>query len=100
MLLADLWDKTEEAIGDRGYDSNTIRESLAECYIIACILTKNNRESRSSYDWHLYKERHPIETMFAKQKDWRRGTTRYDLCAHTFMSAIHIAPSVIFYLRQ
>ncbi|AFW02653.1 hypothetical protein B932_3108 [Gluconobacter oxydans H24] len=38
--------------------------------------------------------------MFAKLKDWRRVATRYDRCAHTFMSAIHIAASFIFYLKE
>ncbi|EHH69535.1 transposase IS4 family protein [Gluconobacter morbifer G707] len=38
--------------------------------------------------------------MFAKLKDWRRIATRYDHCAHTFMSAIHIAASFIFYLKE
>ncbi|NVN40092.1 IS5/IS1182 family transposase, partial [Ameyamaea chiangmaiensis] len=32
--------------------------------------------------------------------DWRRVATRYDRCAHTFMSAIYIAASVIFYLKK
>ncbi|NLI27895.1 MAG: IS5/IS1182 family transposase, partial [Acetobacter sp.] len=41
-----------------------------------------------------------IENMFAKLKDWRRVATRYDRCAHTFMSAIHIAASFIFYLKE
>ncbi|GBQ65938.1 hypothetical protein AA103196_1254 [Ameyamaea chiangmaiensis NBRC 103196] len=41
-----------------------------------------------------------IENMFATLKDWRRVATRYDRCAHTFMSAIHIAASVIFYLKK
>jgi transposase len=31
-------------------------------------------------------------------KDWRRIHTRYDRCAHTFMSAICIAAVVIFWL--
>jgi transposase len=31
-------------------------------------------------------------------KDWRRIHTRYDRCAHTFMSAICIAAAVIFWL--
>ncbi|MFQ8434085.1 IS5/IS1182 family transposase, partial [Amaricoccus sp. W119] len=31
-------------------------------------------------------------------KDWRRVATRYDRCAHTFMSAIRIAATVIFWL--
>ncbi|MFT9296381.1 MAG: IS5/IS1182 family transposase, partial [Acetobacter orientalis] len=49
--------------------------------------------------WHLYKKRHLIENMFAKLKNWRRVATRYDRCAHTFMSAIHIAASFLFYLQ-
>ncbi|MBS0961271.1 transposase [Acetobacter thailandicus] len=48
----------------------------------------------------MYKKRHLIENMFAKLKDWRRVATRYDRCAHTFMSAIHIAASFIFCLRE
>ena len=39
-----------------------------------------------------------IENMFGKLKDWRRIHTRYDRCAHTFMSAICIAATVIFWL--
>ncbi|BCK74968.1 transposase [Acetobacter aceti NRIC 0242] len=99
VLLADLPDETEEVIGDRGYDSNKIRRSLAGQNITACIPPKKNRKSKSSYNWHLYKKRHLIENMVAKPKDWRRVATRYDRYAHTFMSAIHIAASVIFYLK-
>ena len=32
----------------------------------------------------LYK----IEVMFGRIKDWRQLATRYDRCAHTFLSAI------------
>jgi transposase len=38
--------------------------------------------------------------MFGRLKDWRRINTRYDRCAHTFMSAIAIAATVIFWLDQ
>ncbi|MEN3167809.1 transposase [Gluconobacter sp. OJB] len=100
MLLADLPEETEEVIGDRGYDSNRIRLSLAERNITACIPPKKNRKSKLPYDWHLYKKRHLIENMFAKLKDWRRIATRYDRCAHIFMSAIHIAATFIFYLKE
>ena len=41
-----------------------------------------------------------IEIMFGRIKDWRRIHTRYDRCAHTFMSAICIAATVIFWLDQ
>ena len=30
----------------------------------------------------------PLENMFARLKDWRRISMRYDRCAHTFFSAI------------
>ncbi len=46
----------------------------------------------------LYRQRHKIENMFGRLKDWRRIHTRYDRCAHTFMSAICIAATVIFWL--
>lgn len=38
--------------------------------------------------------------MFGKLQDWRRIHTRYDRCAHTFMSAICIAATVIFWINQ
>ena len=50
------------------------------------------------YDKVLYRQRHLIENMFGRLKDWRRVATRYDRCAHTFFSAICIAAIVIFWL--
>ena len=100
VLVTDLHDETEEVIGDRDYDSNRIRLSLAKRNIIACIPPKKNRKSKPPYNWHLYKKRHLIENMFAKLKDWRRVATRYDRCAHTFTCAIHITATFIFYLKE
>ena len=59
VLLADLPDKTEEIIGDRGYDSNRIRLLLAERTITACIPPKKNRKSKPPYGWHLYNKASP-----------------------------------------
>ena len=46
----------------------------------------------------LYRQCHRIENMFGKLKDWRRIHTRYDRYARTFMSAICIAATAIFWL--
>lgn len=62
----------------------------------ACIPSKANRKTPIPHDKLLYRQRHKIENMFGKLKDWRRIHTRYDRCAHTFMSAICIAATVIF----
>lgn len=86
-------------IADRGYDSNWFREALAEKDIEPCIPSTKNRKTPIAYDKALYRQRHKVENMFAKLKDWRRIATRYDRCAHTFFSAICIAASVAFYLN-
>lgn len=53
-----------------------------------------------SYDPVLYRQRHRIENMFARLKDWRRIHTRYDRCAHTFLSAIAFAAAFIFWINE
>ena len=85
-------------IADRGYDSNWFREALEDKGIAPCIPGRKNRKEPITYDETLYKQRNLVERMFGKLKDWRRIAMRYDRCAHTFMSAICIAATVIFWL--
>lgn len=85
-------------LADRGYDADWLRDTLAGRKIEACIPSKSNRKIQIPHDHVLYRKRHKIENMFGKLKDWRRIATRYDRCAHTFMSAIAIAAIVIFWI--
>ncbi|MEH6834839.1 MULTISPECIES: transposase, partial [Falsihalocynthiibacter] len=50
------------------------------------------------HDKRRYKRRNRIEHMFGKLKDWRRVSTRYDRCPNVFISAIALAPTVLFWL--
>lgn len=68
----------------------------AEKGIKPCIPPTNNRKEQIEYDKALYKQRHRIENMFARLKDWRRIAMRYDRCSHTFFSAICIAAAVLY----
>ena len=88
----------KELLGDRGYDADWFRKALHGRGIAACIPGRSNRKTPISYDRELYRQRHKIENMFGRLKDWRRIHTRYDRCAHTFMSAICIAATVIFWI--
>ena len=90
--------KARELLGDKGYDADWFRAALADRGIQPCIPSKSNRKVQIPYDRSLYTHRHKIENMFGKLKDWRRIHTRYDRCAHTFMSAICIAATVIFWM--
>ena len=86
-------------IGDKGYDSDAFRKALAAKGMKACIPPRKGRKTKHTYCKTLYRQRHKVEGMFAKLKDWRRIATRYDRCAHTFFSAICLAAAVIFYLK-
>jgi transposase len=66
---------------------------------MACIPSTNSRKLPLSYDKLLYRQRHGIENMFSRLKDWRRFATRYDRCAHAFFSALCIAATVTFCSR-
>ncbi len=95
-LTLDALPPANVLIADRGYDSDAYREALRRKRITPCIPPRRNRKVQIAYDTKLYRERHRIENMFAKLKDWRRVATRYDRCAHTFMSTIVIAATMLF----
>ena len=97
-LILKALPKAKELLADKGYDAGWFRQALAERGITACIPSKSNRKKPIAHDRVLYRQRHKIEIMFGRLKDWRRIHTRYDRCAHTFMSAICIAATVIFWL--
>jgi transposase len=97
-LMIEAFPKAKALLGDRGYDADWFRQALTERGTIPCIPSKANRKIQIDYDKTLYRQRHKIENMFGRLKDWRGVHTRHDRCAHTFMSAICIAATVIFWL--
>jgi transposase len=92
-LMLPVLPKAREILGDKGYDADWLRKALAERGIRVCIPSKSNRKIQIEHDRALYRQRHKIENMFGRLKDWRRIHTRYDRCAHTFMSASLIGRS-------
>jgi putative transposase len=90
--------KAKALLADRGCDADWFRDALRKKGIEPCIPPKKNRKTKIEYDETLYKQRHKIENMFAKLKDWRRIATRYDRCAHTFKAALTIAAIVIWWI--
>ena len=99
-LMIDALPKDKAVLADRGYDADWFRHALTERGIAACTPSKTNRKMRIPHDTALYRQRHTVENMSGKLKDWRRIYARYDRCAHTLMSAICIAATAIFWLPQ
>jgi len=70
--------KGKELLADKGYDADWFLAALAKCRIAACIPSKSNRKPAIPYNAVLYKQRHKIENMFGRLKDWRRIHTGFD----------------------
>ena len=98
-LMLDALPKAKAMLGDRGYDADWFRDALiAKGIVHRASRQRANRKIAIPHDRALYRQRHRIEIMFGRLKDWRRIHTRYDRWAHTFFSAIAIAATVIFWL--
>ncbi len=96
--LLEALPKANVLLADRGYDEDWFRDALRKKGIEPCIPPKKNRKIKIEYNQTLYKQRHKIENMFAKLKNWHRISTRYDRCAHTFKVTITIPAIVIWWI--
>tara|TARA_R110002074_G_C12486390_1_gene661391 strand:- start:935 stop:1258 length:324 start_codon:yes stop_codon:yes gene_type:complete len=99
LLYPALPEHASVMIGDKGYDSDEYRAALKAKNITPCIPPRKGRKLPAHFDKQLYRQRHKIENLFARLKDWRRIHTRYDRCAHTFMAAITIAAICSFWIN-
>jgi transposase len=98
-LISHALPDAEASIADKGYDSDAFRRALADRGIYPCIPPREKRRSPAPHCKTLYKQRHKVENMFVKLKDWRRLALCYGRCAHAF-SAICIVSTVIFWLGK
>ena len=88
----------EAAALDKGYDSNAIRQRLAENGINPVIPPKSNRKEQLAYDAEIYRQRNRVERFFNRFKHFRRIGTRYEKYACTFLAMVHLTAAFL-YLR-
>ena len=88
-----------QLIADRAYDARKLRDWLAERGCEAVIPPNPTRKHPHAYDRIAYRSRNLIERMFCRLKDFRRIATRYDKRADTFLSAVLIAATLIWWLN-
>ena len=70
-LMLPVLPKAKVLLGDKGYDADWFRKALAKRGIRVCIPSKSNRKIQIEHDRALYRQRHKIENMFGRLKDWR-----------------------------
>ncbi|BAQ64476.1 mobile element protein [Geminocystis sp. NIES-3709] len=94
ILLEDL--ETDTLLGDKGYDADErVIEKLERQGKTVVIPPKKNRKKQREYDKYLYQARHLIENFFARLKQYRGISTRYDKRKINFLGGIYLAAIVI-----
>lgn len=83
---------------DKAYDCDSFIESLSKQNCTANIPSKSNRKQKRAYDKKLYEERHIVECLVGKMKQFRRIFSRFDKAAQSYLSFLHFA-GVLIWLR-
>ncbi|WP_443193022.1 IS5 family transposase [Novosphingobium sp. KACC 22771] len=88
-LIADI-PEGATLLGDKGYDSNAIREAAAARGVWANIPNRSNRTQRYGFSSWLYRQRNLVERFFNRIKQFRGIATRYDKDPANFMAAVKL----------
>ncbi len=93
-LAAELTDcllQDSTLIGDKAYDSSTLRQTATANGVKTCIPGRTNRTTAVPFSAKLYRRRHRVENFFQKIKRYRRVATRYDKLGETFLGFVCLA---------
>jgi transposase len=92
-LLACLPDAPGWVVGDRGLSSHDLRERVWDSGARPAIPAKRNEEPIACPDW-IYANRHLVEQLWARLKEWRAVATRYEKTAASFLGVLCLAASL------
>ena len=67
-------------VGDRGFASDAFRERIWDMGVRHAIPPKRTDAPVNCPDW-AYANRHPVENLGARLKEWRAVATRYEKTA-------------------
>ena len=87
-LMEEIDDDPEQLLGDKGYDSDAVRQDAVERGTQALIPTKRNRKVQLIVDKAIYALRNRIERMINRLKNSRRIATRYDKLIESFSAFV------------
>ena len=94
-VLVEAAGPVRRLLADKAYDTNRVRELLAERNIEAVIPSIRRRKPIIPHDVVAYRDRNLIERMYGRLKDFRRIATRYDKLARNFLAGVLLAALLI-----
>jgi transposase len=95
-LIAGL--PAEVVMADTAYDSDHLRQKIADNGALAVIPNNPSRALKYPLDAHLYAQRHLVECCFSKLKQFRRVATRFEKTARNYLAVITLA-AIVLWLR-
>jgi len=87
--------QAKAVLADKAYDSNALRQIIADSGAEAVIPSNRTRKVIIPHDPAIYRHRNRIERCFNKLKHFRRFATRYDRRAVHFLAFIHLAAAML-----
>lgn len=94
LPLLERYAPAKRFLADQAYDSNAIRDWLAEHRITPVIPNHPRRTIQHPFDKRAYRKRNAIERLFCRIKDWRRIATRFDKTARNYLASIALVAAV------
>ena len=85
----------ERLIGDRGYDTDELRNWCEKHGVEVVIPSKRNRKLPIPHDSEAYKSRYRIENLFCKIKDLTRITLRKDKTTRSYAAFVSLAFALV-----
>lgn len=77
-------------VADRGYSSHAFRQHVWDLGARPAIPCRANEEQVACPEW-IYANRHRVEQLWARLKEWRAVATRYEKTAASFMGVLCLA---------
>ena len=90
-LMQEIDCDPEQMLGDKGYDSEAVRNDIEERGGEAAIPSTATRKIQHAVDKALYALRNRIERFFNRAKNSRRVATRYDKLIESFAAFVLLA---------
>jgi transposase len=82
-------------LADRAYDSDALRETLAQRGAWANIRAMPGRKTKPAFSPFLYRYRNLVERFFNKLKHFRAVATRYDKNPENYLASVKLASARI-----
>ena len=93
LLIQDL--AADVVMADTAYDSDRLRQKIADKGALAVIPNNPSRALKHSFDAHLYKQRHLVECCFSRLKQFRRVAPRFEKTARNYFAVVTLAAIVL-----